>query len=124
MVNVLRPFGQTACSKIPISLAILPLWVRLVGSGFSNVGTTQKADDAGASVRACDNGDLRKLREGQRDKISITALAAKRVYTGADIGAGVANTLRPARSTTAFEGAAVIMEIGRAPLSLSVTLMR
>ena len=96
-------------------------WVRLVGSGFSNVGTTQKADDAGAcvlgSVRACDNGDLRKLRKGRRDKNSITALAAKRVYTGADIGAGVANTLRPARSTTAFEGAAVIMEIGRAPLS-------
>ena len=76
------------------------------------------------SLRAYDNDDLRKLREGQRDKISITALAAKRVYTGADIGAGVANTLRSARSTTAFEGAAVIMEIGRAPLSLSVTLMR
>ena len=74
-------------------------------------------DPVPGSLRAYDNADLRKLREGQRDKISITALAAKRVYTGADIGAGVANTLRPARSTTAFEGAAVIMEIGRAPLS-------
>ena len=44
-------------------------------------------------------------------------LAPIRRYTGANIGAGMADTLRPARSTTAFEGAAVIMEIGRAPLS-------
>jgi hypothetical protein len=56
--------------------------------------------------------------------LGLAALAAKRVYTGADIGAGVANTLRPARSMTAFEGAAVIMEIERASLLLSVTLMR
>jgi len=61
------PFGFAA--EVGNISAESPERVRLVGSGFLNVGTTQKADDAGASVlgsiRAYDNAALRELAGGK-----------------------------------------------------------
>jgi hypothetical protein len=65
---------------------------------------------------AYDNDDLRKLREDQRDKISITALAAKRVYTTADIELIWTGTGEVNRRASAIGGTAVVES--RRPLPL------